>query len=86
MPSRPDVAALRRTWGYRKARAELLARSTVCWICGRDGADSADHVVPLIDGGDPTSLLNMRPAHRSCNSRRGANRATVNETEGSRSW
>ena len=86
MPSRPDVANLRKSWGYRKARAQLLSHSQVCWICGRDGADTADHVVPLIDGGHPTSLLNMRPAHRSCNSRRGANRPSSSTIETSRTW
>lgn len=86
MPSRREVSNLRKSWGYRKARAALLARSTTCWICGREGADTADHVVPLIDGGHPTSLLNMRPAHRSCNSRRGANRATVSTVQTSRTW
>ena len=86
MPSRREVAKLRKTTGYRKARAQLLARSTTCWICGRDGADTADHVVPLIEGGHPTSLLNMRPAHQRCNSSRGANRSTVTDVQTSRPW
>jgi 5-methylcytosine-specific restriction endonuclease McrA len=43
---------------------------TVCWLCGRDGADSADHVLPRSRGGSD-ALENLRPAHRACNSARG---------------
>lgn len=65
---------------WRRARAQVLARSTVCWVCGHDGADSADHVTPLALGGDPLDLDNLAPAHhepcptcgRRCNAARGA--------------
>lgn len=39
-----------------------------CWICGGP-ADSWDHVKPLSKGG-PHVLSNLRPACRSCNSRK----------------
>lgn len=62
-------------WGGRRAArlraATLDAYGTVCHICGRPGADSADHLIPRSQGG-PDTLANLRPAHRSCNSRRGA--------------
>jgi 5-methylcytosine-specific restriction endonuclease McrA len=86
LPSRPEIARLRKTSKYRNARARLLATSTVCWICGRDGADTADHVVPLNQGGDPYSALNLRPAHHRCNAMRKDNRASVNLAETSREW
>ncbi len=61
----------------------------VCWICGEaidsslrvpdKRAPTADHVVPLRCGGsdDDSSL---RPAHFSCNSRRGAGRINPRKT------
>jgi hypothetical protein len=33
-----------------------------CWLCGGDGADTIDHIIPVADGGDD-SLDNLRPAH-----------------------
>jgi len=33
-----------------------------CWLCGRDGADTIDHLVMISQGGD-NSLENLRPAH-----------------------
>lgn len=44
---------------------------TTCHLCGLPGADTADHVIPRSKGGD-NSLMNQRPAHKVCNSRRGA--------------
>ena len=34
----------------------------ICHICGHDGADAADHVIPLARGGTDT-IDNLRPAH-----------------------
>lgn len=47
-----------------------IPSSGTCHICGQPGADTKDHVIPLAAGGtnDPT---NIRPAHRSCNSKKG---------------
>lgn len=55
-----------------------------CWICGRpidfdaDWRDplsfTADHVVPIALGGSMRG--EMRPCHRSCNSRRSTRDAT----------
>lgn len=54
----------------------------ICHICGgiidmglhwNDArAWTLDHVTALANGGDPESLANLRPAHRGCNSRKGA--------------
>ena len=77
----------------RKARAENLP----CWLCGRPidftaewkhpMSFTADHVEPLALGGNVRGEL--RPAHRSCNSRRGAGRpvrAAVQAPVTSRAW
>jgi len=56
---------------HQRNRAILLAANDVCWICGRGGADSADHVIPRVAGGT-SDLDNLRPAHTRCNSARGA--------------
>ena len=34
----------------------------ICHLCGHPGADAADHVVPLAQGGSDT-IDNLRPAH-----------------------
>lgn len=62
------------SWAGRRA-TELTALTLatygrVCHLCGRPGADSADHLIPRSCGGDD-SLDNLRPAHKSCNSTRG---------------
>lgn len=56
---------------YKRNRAIVLSDAPNCAICGRPGADTADHIVPLDAGGDH-SLDNLRPAHGTCNSRLGA--------------
>ena len=83
------------------ARRDALKRRTRryglrCWICGagfdfsldyRDPmAWTADHVHPVASGG--AMLGELRPAHRSCNSRRGAFRdvAAVPKPKTARRW
>jgi 5-methylcytosine-specific restriction endonuclease McrA len=64
---------------HQKRRAALIASGdTLCWLCNRHGSWddvddplTADHVVPRSNGGRYSEL---RPAHRSCNSRRGDKR------------
>ena len=52
---------------WRRQRARILATSDVCWICGKHGADSVDHVVPITRGGT-NAMSNLRPAHlHPCN-------------------
>ena len=81
---------------YRRAAARLRRTAEpICWICGGDidlelphtHADSftADHVEPLALGGSPVGEL--RPAHRSCNTRRGdTTRTPPPAPPTSRSW
>lgn len=62
-------------WGGRKAqqyvRATLATYGTVCWLCGLQGANSADHIIPRSKGGAVYDLLNLGPSHRRCNESRG---------------
>jgi len=60
-------------WGGRYAQrltaATLKRWGTVCHLCRRPGADSADHLIPRSKGGSD-STDNTRPAHQGCNSAR----------------
>lgn len=33
-----------------------------CWLCHQGGADTIDHIIPVVDGGTD-DLDNLRPAH-----------------------
>jgi hypothetical protein len=33
-----------------------------CWLCHQGGADTIDHIIPVIDGGTD-DIDNLRPAH-----------------------
>jgi 5-methylcytosine-specific restriction endonuclease McrA len=75
---RIDTRAMRdNSHAYRIAASEAKRSSPTCWLCGQPFTEldpaTADHVEPLIHGGD--LLGELRPAHRSCNSRRGAQAA-----------
>ncbi len=67
-------------------RASVLRVSDVCWICGRPGADSVDHVIPVARGGTD-AFENLRPAHLNpCNRLKGDKDFVVNLTRTSRDW
>lgn len=80
-----DANHLRGTQAWKRARAYVLARSRICWICGHAGANSVDHIVPIAAGGDPLALANLAPAHISCNSRKGK-KLNVPQLKTSRQW
>jgi 5-methylcytosine-specific restriction endonuclease McrA len=70
MPSAWSAAGGSRRAG--ELRKHVLHRDHfICWLCGRKGADSVDHVVPRSEGGSD-QLNKLRAAHLSCNSSRGA--------------
>lgn len=52
---------------WRTARANVLNRSRVCWICGHGGSGSVDHDPPLAElerlGIDPCDERFLKPAH-----------------------
>lgn len=68
---------------YLQATRQLRAMpgADICWLCEEKidmtliyhdkMAWTADHVQSLHMDGDPYSLANLKPAHRSCNSKRG---------------
>lgn len=63
-----------RPWQRRKARI-IRRDSGICHICGHDGADSADHIVPVADGGTDADA-NLAAVHHDtgprCNRVKGA--------------
>jgi 5-methylcytosine-specific restriction endonuclease McrA len=71
----PEDAVPRRGWAHERASRQVRLEETSCWICGEPAKPgdplTADHIIPRIDGGADVRE-NMRAAHRSCNSRRGA--------------
>jgi 5-methylcytosine-specific restriction endonuclease McrA len=65
---------------WKKLRIEILARDGyICSICGGDGADTVDHIVARVHGGDIWDRENLAAAHKSCNSRKGAKKAFFSE-------
>lgn len=56
---------------WRKLRDRILTRDEHrCYICGRDGADQVDHIIPRFEGGaeaDPANLaaIHERPCHEA---------------------
>ncbi len=73
-PRKPHASGRSGTGGsrYRRNRAILLARNRTCWLCGHDGASTADHVISAklwprdfagrkLPGFD--ELPNLAPAH-----------------------
>lgn len=80
-------------WREVVAQLKALPGSDICWKCGEKIPSdvphndpmqwTADHVQSMANGGNAIDLANLRPAHRSCNSKRG--RALQNQ-KASRNW
>lgn len=47
-------------WNFIRAEA-FRVYGTTCYLCGKDGADSIDHLV----NNDDNSIANLRPAHQN---------------------
>jgi len=66
------------TYAYQQASRHIRATATHCWLCHEpftpDDPATADHIIPRSQGGTD-AMDNLRAAHLSCNSRRGATRA-----------
>lgn len=68
----------------------------VCWLCWKPinlglhynhrMAWTLDHTDALVHGGAPEDIGNVRPAHRSCNSSKGARVLTAAVPPPSRDW
>jgi 5-methylcytosine-specific restriction endonuclease McrA len=70
----------------RRLLLAVLARDgDTCWLCGKAGANSVDHLQPQSMGGghDPA---NLRAAHRWCNAARKATPLGAGMAEHSRVW
>lgn len=72
----PTTAAGIPEWGGRRAQEMVVLTletyGTICRLCGLDGADSADHIMPRSKAPELTwELTNLRPAHKRCNEARG---------------
>ena len=63
----------------------MLLYDGECHLCGRKGADTIDHVVPVAWGGSDHPA-NLKPAHRSCNSSKGADRPPRKEWRFAAKW
>lgn len=50
------------TQEYLDNREAVLKASRICWLCGHDGADQTDDVIPKSRGGT-NAITNLRPAH-----------------------
>jgi 5-methylcytosine-specific restriction endonuclease McrA len=70
----------RTTRRFRRLRSETLDESTICIVCGHDGADSADHIIALsVDPELAEDADNLGPCHhrpcpvcgRQCNNEKG---------------
>jgi 5-methylcytosine-specific restriction endonuclease McrA len=49
---------------WRKLRDRILKRDEHrCYICGRDGADEVDHIIPLFEGGSKADPGNLAAIH-----------------------
>lgn len=73
MGGTPEKRISGRIW--QRIRRQVLATSDICWICGKPGSSSVDHVVPVsLDPGRALDPTNVRPAHLTCNSSRGNGR------------
>lgn len=72
----PGLPAWGGRYSQRMTAACLAEWGDTCHLCLRPGATTADHLVPRSIGGLDT-LENLRPAHKLCNSRRGARPLTA---------
>jgi 5-methylcytosine-specific restriction endonuclease McrA len=75
----------------RKITADVKARyGFVCWLCGGGigvGEYSVDHLIPQSVNPSLTWDLDyLRPAHRRCNSSRGAGKRRPTAPKHTREW
>lgn len=60
-------------WAWQQLRRQALELyGRTCHLCGLPGADTLDHLDPIaVVGARLPHISRVRPAHQSCNSRRG---------------
>ncbi|MEU9643608.1 HNH endonuclease [Streptomyces sp. NPDC048188] len=68
------------SYEFRKLRAQVLAESDVCLVCGHDRCTAVDHIQPVSKGGARLDPDNLAPVHgnagcpvclRKCNGEKG---------------
>jgi 5-methylcytosine-specific restriction endonuclease McrA len=92
----PSGGPGRTGWAWRKLRAQVIAESSHCHLCGgplypdipnpQRMATVVDHLVSLIEGGAPMERANLAAAHRICNQRKEAARRRQRRLNASRDW
>ena len=71
---------------WARIRRAVLDESDICWLCGLPGADTVDHILPLVDHPELAhDRSNLAPAHGRCNSRKGR-RTDINLVRPTRQW
>lgn len=75
-------------WEWQKLRAEAFKMyGRTCWICGRPGADTIDHLDPRSTHGPwIPHITRVRPAHTRCNSARGNKPSSESRSPRSEHW
>lgn len=56
---------------YRAYRAKVRRTGPPCAECGKPGADTVGHIIPLARGG-PNHPTNWQPEHATCNYSKGS--------------
>jgi 5-methylcytosine-specific restriction endonuclease McrA len=61
------------TQRWKDVRKAVLSRDQrTCAYCGNENANTVDHVVPLVVGGDPYNMDGLVAACKRCNSAKGS--------------
>lgn len=76
---------LRNSHRWALIRKAVLRKDDTCWQCGKPGSTTVDHIVPISLGGALLDPANLRPAHLTCNSKRGDGTKGTNH-EQSEDW
>jgi 5-methylcytosine-specific restriction endonuclease McrA len=77
----------RKSYRWQQIRLQVLESSDVCWLCSKPGATEVDHVLPYKFFPELVfDIGNLRPAHKSCNSSKGAGRNHQPKMPRSRRW
>ena len=72
MPDRKRTIRGSRRWREHTVPRIIRRDGGICHICGKPGADTADHVIPVADGGTDDDANLAAAHHIPCNVRRGA--------------
>jgi 5-methylcytosine-specific restriction enzyme A len=74
---RPSPRNATRPPDWKRRRAAAIQRDGgQCYVCGGLGADEADHVTPISQGGTH-DLSNLRAIHHNCAAKKNAKEAST---------